>query len=517
MKLFKYFLLACTLMANSVSIAAQDKMCKSKEQIIEEVSIWLKSINPKSPLEDRVARYVTQSAQYSVSFAGFEGNEDALWFGISLSLPVSSASKCDTTTNEAIGNVWLGTPYKIVFNDDSLDVFIQAMYPTPDSFLSVFPYYLDDLDSIAESIVADNAYPTRELERLASEMVMVNGGAFVLGEDMRYGKDKGLTVYPAHKVVLSSFWISKNEVTQSLWEYVMNDNPSQIKGSDRPVENVSWAEVNDFIAKLNTMTGCSYRLPTEAEWEYAARGGNMSKGFLYPGSDDCMSVAWMSKNSFDETHPVGQLKSNELGLYDMGGNVSEWCSDWAGDYSYVAENNPKGPSSGTKKIYRGGNWLSDEQSCQSSNRSASSVDSKSGTRGFRLAMDGDLSPNGMKVVNDGTPTETKPKDEMKRTDPRPRFIYGKVQINPTFKGGSIDKFSEWVKGMVGADAFLESVVVDFTVSVYGNVTNVKIVKGKDNALNKMIKKIVESSPNWIPGRNDGKLVPVTCRLILENE
>lgn len=512
MKLFKDYLFVCVLMTISISAAAQDRMSEFKEQIIDEVSAWLKSIDLKSDVENFEAQYTSQTL-FSVSFIGSEGNGEVLWFEISLSSVAPPVGQRDTMTNEAIGNVWLGSPYKVIFNEDSFDVYIQAMYPTSDSFLSVLPYYLEDLDSLANGIEAAIPQPSTALDRLASEMIKVNEGAFVLGEDVRYGKDKGISIYPAHKVVLSSFWISKNEVTQSLWEFVMNDNPSQIKGSDRPVENVSWTEVNEFISRLNELTGCSYRLPTEAEWEYAAKGGDISKGFIYPGSDECTSVAWMQNNSFDETHTVGQLKSNELGLNDMGGNVSEWCSDWLGDYSYVSENNPKGPVSGSKKIYRGGNWLSDEKSCRTSNRFASSVDSKSGTRGFRLAMDGELSPNVKKEVNDSTTTVMTPEDGTRRTEPQ--FIYGMVQVNPTFKGGSIEKFSDWVKGMIDIDTFSGRVVVDFTVSIYGNVTKVKIVKGKDKSFNKMIKKIVESSPNWKPGKNDGKLVPVECRLIIQ--
>ena len=137
----------------------------------------------------------------------------------------------------------------------------------------------------------------------------------------------------------------------------MGSNPSRYTGDDNlPVEQVSWKDVQEFIQKLNALTGKTYRLPTEAEWEYAARGGNQSQGYKYAGSNTVGDVAWHYGNSDHKTHPVGQKQPNELGLYDMSGNVWEWCQDWYGDYSSSAQTNPTGPSSGSYRVLRGGSW-----------------------------------------------------------------------------------------------------------------------------------------------------------------
>ena len=160
------------------------------------------------------------------------------------------------------------------------------------------------------------------------EMVFVKGGTFMMGATPEQGSDAGDGEKPVHSVTVSDFYIGKYEVTQAQWKAVMGKNPSHYKGENRPVERVSWYDIQKFIEKLNAKTGKRYRLPTEAEWEYAARGGNQSKGYKYSGSNDIGSVAWYTNNSGDRTHPVGQKQPNELGLYDMTGNVWEWCSDW---------------------------------------------------------------------------------------------------------------------------------------------------------------------------------------------
>jgi formylglycine-generating enzyme required for sulfatase activity len=171
---------------------------------------------------------------------------------------------------------------------------------------------------------------------------------------------------PAHEVTVSPFSIAQTEVTQELWYAVMGNNPSSFIGDwQRPVENVSWDDCQEFIARLNELTGMNFRLPTEAEWEYAARGGNKGHGTLYAGSDNIDEVAWYYNNSYvvgtDSedygTHAVGTKHSNELGLYDMSGNVWEWCNDYYGAYSAEAQTNPTGPASGTERIARGGAFL----------------------------------------------------------------------------------------------------------------------------------------------------------------
>ena len=186
-------------------------------------------------------------------------------------------------------------------------------------------------------------------------MVYVCGGSFDMGATSEQGSDVYTDEKPVHRVTLSSYSIGKYEVTQELWEAVMGSNPSYHKGSRRPVDEVSWDDCQDFIRKLNELTGANFRLPTEAEWEFAARGGNSSRGYKYSGSDTLDNVAWYYDNSESETHDVGTKSSNELGLYDMSGNVWEWCNDRYGSYSSSSQTNPKGGSS-YRRVFRGGCW-----------------------------------------------------------------------------------------------------------------------------------------------------------------
>lgn len=186
-------------------------------------------------------------------------------------------------------------------------------------------------------------------------MVAVKGGTFTMGATYDDAEvDAEVDEEPAHEVTLSDYYIGQTEVTQALWEAVMGSNPSNHKGDNLPVENVSWDDCQVFIQKLNQLTGKQFRLPTEAEWEYAARGGRKSQGYKYAGDDYIGSVAWYSGNSGYETHPVATKQANELGIYDMSGNVWEWCSDWFGGYQSSSQSDPQGPSSGSRRVYRGG-------------------------------------------------------------------------------------------------------------------------------------------------------------------
>lgn len=186
-------------------------------------------------------------------------------------------------------------------------------------------------------------------------MVAVKGGTFTMGATYDDAEvDAEVDEEPAHKVTLSDYYIGQTEVTQALWEAVMGSNPSNHKGDNLPVENVSWDDCQVFIQKLNQLTGKQFRLPTEAEWEYAARGGRKSRDYKYAGDDYIGSVAWYSGNSGYETHPVATKQANELGIYDMSGNVWEWCSDWFGGYQSSSQSDPQGPSSGSRRVYRGG-------------------------------------------------------------------------------------------------------------------------------------------------------------------
>ena len=219
------------------------------------------------------------------------------------------------------------------------------------------------------------------------KMVKVEGGTFQMGGTSEQGSDADDDEYPVHLVTLSDYYIGQTQVTQELWEAVMGSNPSYFKGDNqRPVENVSWNDCQEFIEKLNRLTGKNFRLPTEAEWEYAARGGNKSRGYKYSGSNNPDAVAWYYYNSGGKTHPVAQKQSNESGLYDMSGNVWEWCSDRYGDYSSNSQTNPRGASSGGRRVQRGGSWISSERGVRVSNRGYDAPGSRNVDGGLRLAL-----------------------------------------------------------------------------------------------------------------------------------
>ena len=218
------------------------------------------------------------------------------------------------------------------------------------------------------------------------EMVRVEGGTFRMGATSEQGDDAYDWEKPVHNVTLSGYYIGKTEVTQALWQAVMGSNPSSFKGDDLPVEWVSWNDCQEFIQKLNSLTGRNFRLPTEAEWEFACRGGNKSHGYKYSGSNYIDNVAWYRDNSGDKTHPVATMSSNELGIYDMSGNVLEWCSDWFGNYSSGAQTNPTGPLSGSIRVFRGGCWGFGVWRCRSSFRYGYSPAYSYDILGLRLAL-----------------------------------------------------------------------------------------------------------------------------------
>ena len=216
-------------------------------------------------------------------------------------------------------------------------------------------------------------------------MIAVEGGTFNMGATSEQGGDADSDEYPVHSVTLSDYYIGETEVTQELWEAVMGSNPSDFSGNpQRPVEMVSWDDCKEFITNLNNLTGINFRLPTEAEWEYAARRGNGSQGYKYSGSNTISDVAWYNGNSGSETHNVKTKSPNELGIYDMSGNVFEWCEDWYGGYSSGSQTNPTGPSSGFFRVLRGGSWYSNTKACRVSNRSNDSPGSRYSRYGFRV-------------------------------------------------------------------------------------------------------------------------------------
>ena len=218
------------------------------------------------------------------------------------------------------------------------------------------------------------------------DMVKVEAGTFMMGatSEMQNPFDDEK---PVHQVILTNnYYMGKYEVTQALWQEVMGSNPSYFKGDDLPVEQVSWDDCQEFIGKLNSMTGRKFRLPTEAEWEYAARGGKKSRGYQFSGSSNISDVAWYTDNSGSKTHPVGMKQSNELGLYDMTGNVWEWCQDWYGSYVSSSQTNPTGDVSGPRRVGRGGSWYYNARFCRSSFRYRDDPDRRIYFLGLRLVL-----------------------------------------------------------------------------------------------------------------------------------
>lgn len=202
------------------------------------------------------------------------------------------------------------------------------------------------------------------------KMKYVEGGTFMMGaldSDTEAQDDEK----PQHSVTLDAFYMAETQVTQELWQAVMGNNPSRFNGNkNNPVDTVSWNDCQNFVKKLNLLTGKSFSLPTEAQWEYAARGGRKSKGYKYAGGDNLDAVAWNYDNSNYRTHPVGQKQANELGLYDMTGNVWEWCQDWYDGQYYFnsSQQNPMGPDSGSDRVLRGGGWGNCPAVCRVSGR-----------------------------------------------------------------------------------------------------------------------------------------------------
>lgn len=252
-------------------------------------------------------------------------------------------------------------------------------------------YYADD-EMVYDSVYAYVEGPQLQMGKqtytangVSFNMVYVEGGTFKMGataEQQNPDSDEK----PVHSVTLSSFSIGEMEVTQELWTAVMGSNPSNRSGNHLPVEKVSWNDCQTFITKLNQLTGQTFRLPTEAEWEYAARGGNESKGYQYAGSNMIDDVAWYTSNSGSKTHDVATKAPNELGIYDMSGNVWEWCQDWYGSYDSSAQSNPTDPSSGSYRVIRGGSWFYDASSCRVANRNYYAPTLTLSSLGLRLAL-----------------------------------------------------------------------------------------------------------------------------------
>ena len=234
--------------------------------------------------------------------------------------------------------------------------------------------------------VSDNTISIPVKDGISIDMVRVEAGTFTMGATPKI-KEPLYDELPTHRVTLTNdYYIGKYEVTQALWKAVMGNNPSCFKGDNLPVEQVSWDDCQEFISKLNRITGKMFRLPTEAEWEYTARGGNKSRGYQYSGSNNLSDVAWYSGNNGYVTHAVGTKQPNELGIYDMIGNVCEWCQDWYGAYSSSSQVNPTGANSGSRRVYRGGSWRYPAPYCRSSVRAAGEPNSRDDFLGLRLVL-----------------------------------------------------------------------------------------------------------------------------------
>lgn len=284
-------------------------------------------------------------------------------------------------------------------------------------------------------------------------MIFVEGGTFQMGSSSGESIEM-----PIHAVTLSAFYIGKYEVTQAQWKAVMGSTRSYFKDCDNcPVESVSWDNVQDFIRKLNVQTGKNYRLPTEAEWEYASKGGKNSKGYTYSGSNDINDVAWYDGNSDRRIHEVGKKIANELGIYDMSGNVWEWCYDLYGSYNSTDQKNPYGSPTGWWRVHRGGTWSIGAIDCRSASRDYINADFGDEYRGFRLVL----------------PVEDESKSEIQtktiKTDEEP-LTY--VEQDAEYPGGSAALYKFISENLVYPEDAVENgiegkVIVKFVVDVDG--------------------------------------------------
>jgi formylglycine-generating enzyme required for sulfatase activity len=235
--------------------------------------------------------------------------------------------------------------------------------------------------------ISDRFMKSVSQDSVKMEMVFVQGGTFLMGCPENQGHNC-IGVKPARNITTKDFYIGKYEITQAQWKAVMgnNNNPSHYRGDNLPVGGVSWEAAEEFITKLNGMTGRNYRLPAEAEWEYAALGGVLSQGYTYSGGNDADAVAWHDGNSGKQPHPVGMKQPNELRIYDMSGNVCEWVSGRYGDYSNTAQPNPSGSESDSLHVLRGGDWLNAAWNASAKVRTGSIGTGRPSTNGLRLAL-----------------------------------------------------------------------------------------------------------------------------------
>lgn len=296
----------------------------------------------------------------------FEKNEATIKAKIKL-------SETQQKRNKIIEKIKSGVPIiQIKFSDE-----ISDMESKENTFVTDAINF-KEVDSIIKIV---------KIKDIMFKMILVKGDTYVMGATLLQGgenKDEQVT----HNVTLGDFYICTTQVTQELWNAIIGNNPSKIKDKNLPVTNVSWNDCQDFIKRLNDITGMKFRLPTEAEWEFAARGGQTGKlnGYKYSGSNTITNIMWYSKNSGNRPHEVSSKQSNELGLFDMSGNVWEWCSDWYASYDTSLSFNPKGPINGIEKVCRGGSFMSEAKECRVSIREKDLPNEISEDVGFRIVL-----------------------------------------------------------------------------------------------------------------------------------
>lgn len=320
---------------------------------------------------------VTETSAKVVGQVSADGGAEVTARGVCWSTNQNPTIEDNKTTDGA----GLGSYTSNLTNLESNTTYYVRAYATNEAGTAYGSIYV--LETEEEVMTSDE---TISVNGVTFTMIKVEGGTFQMGATSEQESDAYDDEYPVHSVTLSDYYIGETEVTQELWQAVMGGNPSYFSGNQRPVETVSWNDCKEFIEKLNQLTGKNFRLPTEAEWEYAARGGDKSQGYKYSGSNTIGVVAWYWDNGGEQTHDVKTKQPNELGIYDMSGNVWEWCEDWFGDYSRESQTNPTGPSSGSGRVLRGGSWSYTARDCRVSDRGGNSPDIRFSSGGFRLVL-----------------------------------------------------------------------------------------------------------------------------------
>ena len=345
---------------------------------------------------------------------------------------------------------------------------------------------------------------TETINGLNLQMVYVEGGTFTMGATPEQGSDAEYAEKPAHKVTLSSYYIGKYEVTQAQWSAIMDSNPKGFITDNKPVVNVNWNKAQEFCKKLSALTGKKYRLPTEAEWEYAARGGNKSKGYKYSGSNTIDKVAWYCSNSGYKINSVGQKLPNELGIYDMSGNVYEWCNDWHGSYSSSPQTNPTGATSDYRRVYRGGSGDRIPRNCRVATRC--NEEPNYSYLGLRLVCE--IESNKTSKVSVADSNTNKVNKDISNEE-----LLESVEQMPTYPGGLKALMQFIGNKLIYPDVARNKgeqgrVVARFVVKKDGTIGDVQILSGVSPELDQEAIRVIKSITGFIPGKQNGKPVNV---------